>query len=55
MNRKVRLAAVKGFYMTLDETIYAKLKEQAKRRGLTLQELIRALVAEWLEEKQRKA
>jgi hypothetical protein len=39
----------KGFYQTLDDAIYAKLKEKAKKKGLTLQELIRSVVADYLE------
>jgi len=37
------------FMQTLDEEIYSKLEEIAKQRGISVQELIRAVVVpEWL-------
>ena len=37
------------FMQTLDDTIYRELEKIAKRRGITIQELIRAvIVPEWI-------
>jgi Ribbon-helix-helix protein, copG family len=49
MGTRTTTKLVKGFYMTLDEAIYGKLREEAKRRGLSVQELIRFVVGEWLQ------
>jgi predicted DNA-binding ribbon-helix-helix protein len=40
---------VAKFLQTLDPEVYRKIKEVAKRRGQTVQELIRTIVGEWLE------
>ena len=43
------------FMQTLDEEIYNKLQEIANSRGITIQELIRAvIVPDWLKEMQKK-
>ena len=37
------------FMQTLDDTIYKELEKMAKRRGISIQELIRAvIVPEWV-------
>lgn len=37
------------FMQTLDDLIYRELEKMAKRRGITIQELIRAvIVPEWI-------
>ncbi|MGI0047775.1 MAG: ribbon-helix-helix protein, CopG family [Nitrosotalea sp.] len=39
------------FLQTIDDAIYAKLEKIAKKRGITVQELIRAvIIPSWLEE-----
>lgn len=41
--------AVPKFMQTLDDTIYRELEKIAKRRGISIQELIRAvIVPEWV-------
>jgi hypothetical protein len=41
--------AVAKFIQTLNDEIYAKLKQQAEKKGITVQELIRAvIVPEWI-------
>jgi predicted DNA-binding ribbon-helix-helix protein len=56
MQRKrndVRLKEMPKFMQTLDDEIYAKLTEIAKQRGISVQELIRAvIIPDWLREKQ---
>ena len=43
------------FMQTLDEEIYSKLEELAKQRGISVQELIRAVVVpEWLKNREQK-
>jgi len=43
------------FMQTLDKEIYEKLSKIAKQRGITIQELIRAvIIPEWLQLKKRK-
>jgi len=43
------------FMQTLDKEIYQKLSEIAKQRGITIQELIRAvIIPEWLSKTERK-
>ncbi len=43
------------FMQTLDEEIYNRLQEIAGQRGITLQELIRAvIIPDWLTEMQNK-
>jgi len=40
------------FMMTLNEEIYSRLKQLAEKRGITVQELIRAvIIPDWLETK----
>jgi len=40
------------FMQTLDDEIYNKLKEIAELRGISVQELIRAIIVpDWLKEK----
>ena len=40
------------FMQTLDNEIFNKLTQLAKKRGITVQELIRAvIIPEWLKEK----
>ena len=39
------------FMQTLDEEIYNQLQEVARKRGITIQELIRAvIIPDWLKE-----
>ena len=43
------------FMQTLDQEIYSRLQEIAKSRGITVQELIRAvIIPDWLKEMLRK-
>jgi predicted DNA-binding ribbon-helix-helix protein len=43
------------FMQTLDNDIYKKLSKMAKERGITIQELIRAvIIPEWLSKTERK-
>ncbi|GEM_PF-4104221 len=43
--------SVKKFLQTLDEVVYTKLEKLAKKRGITVQELVRAVIIPgWLEE-----
>lgn len=43
------ILSMKKFLQSLDDTIYAKLEREAKKRGLSLQELVRAvIIPEWL-------
>jgi len=43
------------FMQTLDEEIYSKLEEIAKQRGISVQELIRAvIVPEWLKTREQR-
>jgi len=43
------------FMQTLDEEIYSKLDELAKQRGISVQELIRAVVVpEWLKTREQQ-
>lgn len=43
------------FFMTLDNSIYLKIKRLAMKRGITTQELIRAIIIpEWLELQKKK-
>jgi len=43
------------FMQTLDEAVYEKLSKIAKERGITIQELIRAvIIPEWLEKYEKK-
>ena len=40
---------MKRFMQTLDDRVYEKLKRIAEERGITIQELIRAvIIPEWL-------
>ena len=42
------------FMQTLDESVYQKLKKIAEQRGITIQELIRAvIIPEWLEKHEK--
>jgi predicted DNA-binding ribbon-helix-helix protein len=42
---------MKKILQTINESIYAKLEKIAKRKGITVQELIRAvIIPNWLEE-----
>lgn len=44
-------SGMKKFLQTLDDTIYSKLEKIAKKKGITVQELIRAVIVPlWLEE-----
>ncbi|MEO9309463.1 MAG: hypothetical protein ABI337_04115 [Nitrososphaera sp.] len=41
---------MKKFLQTLDESVYAKLEKVAKKKGITIQELLRAIIIpDWLE------
>ena len=43
------------FMQTLDEEIYKQLQEIASNRGITIQELIRAvIIPDWLKEMKKK-
>lgn len=42
---------VKKFLQTLDDSIYTKLEKIAKKKGISVQELVRAIIIPgWLEE-----
>ncbi|MDE1863603.1 MAG: ribbon-helix-helix protein, CopG family [Thaumarchaeota archaeon] len=42
---------MKKFLQTLDESVYTKLEKLAKKRGISVQELVRAVIIPgWLEE-----
>jgi len=44
--------AMKKFLQSIDDTVYKKLEGEAKKRGISVQELIRAvIVPEWLQKK----
>ena len=43
------------FMQTLDERVHKRLEEMAQKRGITIQELIRAvIIPEWLESSKEK-
>jgi predicted DNA-binding ribbon-helix-helix protein len=43
------------FMQTLEQEVYNKLQALAKERGITVQELIRAvIIPEWLKEKEKR-
>ena len=43
------------FMQTLDEEIYNRLQEIANERGITIQELIRAvIIPDWLKQREKK-
>jgi len=43
---------MKKFLQSIDDSVYGKLEKMAKKRGITVQELIRAvIVPDWLESK----
>jgi len=47
-----RLKGMPKFMQTLDQTVYDKLQKIARERGITIQELIRAvIIPEWLKQK----
>jgi len=49
------LKSMPKFMQTLDDEIYGKLDELAKQRGISVQELIRAVVVpEWLKDRELK-
>ncbi|MGB9756298.1 MAG: ribbon-helix-helix protein, CopG family [Candidatus Bathyarchaeales archaeon] len=43
------------FMQTLEEEVYKKLQQLAKERGITVQELIRAvIIPEWLSKREKE-
>jgi len=45
----------KNFFMTIENSIYQKIKRLASKRGLTVQEFTRAvIIPEWFENKKIK-
>ena len=43
---------MKKFLQSLDDGVYSQLEKLAKKRGVNIQELIRAvIIPEWLEDK----
>ncbi len=43
------------FFMTIDNSIYQKIKKTASKKGISTQELIRAIIIpEWLEIEKKK-
>ena len=46
----MNVKSVKKFLQSIDDPIYSKLEKKAKERGISVQELIRAvIVPDWLE------
>jgi hypothetical protein len=51
ISRETVVSRLPKFMQTLDDVIYRELEKIAKRRGITIQELIRAvIVPEWINE-----
>ena len=49
ISRETVVSILPKFMQTLDDLIYRELEKMAKRRGITIQELIRAvIVPEWI-------
>jgi len=49
ISRETVVSILPKFMQTLDDVIYRELEKMAKRRGITIQELIRAvIVPEWI-------
>jgi Ribbon-helix-helix protein, copG family len=49
ISRETVVSRLPKFMQTLDDMIYRELEKIAKRRGITIQELIRAvIVPEWI-------
>ena len=49
ISRETEVFRLPKFMQTLDDLIYRELEKIAKRRGITIQELIRAvIVPEWI-------
>ena len=49
------MVAMPKFMQSLNQEIYNKLREVAESRGITIQELIRAvIIPDWLKEVQRE-
>ena len=49
ISRETAVSILPKFMQTLDDMIYRELEKIAKRRGITIQELIRAvIVPEWI-------
>ncbi|HWY28045.1 MAG TPA: hypothetical protein VNW25_02185 [Candidatus Sulfotelmatobacter sp.] len=49
ISREIVVSSLPKFMQTLDDIIYRELEKIAKRRGITIQELIRAvIVPEWI-------
>lgn len=43
------------FFMTIDDSVYHKIKRLASKRGITTQEFIRAIIIpEWLDREKNK-
>jgi hypothetical protein len=50
ISRETVVSTLPKFMQTLDDMIYRELEKIAKRRGITIQELIRAvIVPEWIQ------
>ena len=49
ISQEIVVQSLPKFMQTLDDTIYRELEKIAKRRGISIQELIRAvIVPEWV-------
>ena len=49
------MVTMSKFMQTLDDEIYNRLQEIANERGITIQELIRAvIIPDWLKQREKK-
>ena len=49
------MTSMAKFMQTLDDDIFQKLNEIAQKRGITIQELIRAvIIPEWLKQEKKE-
>lgn len=49
---EIKTQKMKKFLQTVDDNIFLRLEKEAKKKGITVQELVRAvIIAEWLEAK----
>ena len=50
-----KVVTMSKFMQTLDDEIYNRLQEIANERGITIQELIRAvIIPDWLKQREKK-
>jgi len=46
---------VRKFMQTLNESVYEELEKTARKKGITLQELLRAvIIPEWVQKQERR-